>query len=156
MSASARRYPPIGMDGESFFLRQWLKPYAEWIARGLMAGQFNPRICRARLVEIAEAMATRAKFPKPASAYLDADSIILEEIDRLQAKLDRLCADIQAEIRPMIHARAPRNWILAAAHDANGRAGFLIDEQCIEPIVAEVVREIVEPPSLDWRYRRAG
>ena len=43
MSASARRYPPIGMDGESFFLRRWLQPAATWTAGGIMAGHFTKR-----------------------------------------------------------------------------------------------------------------
>ena len=146
----------LALNGEGFFLRQWLKPYANRIARGLMAGEFNPRICRTKLTEISNTLATRAKFPQPADAYVDLDSIISEEIDRLQAQIDHLCNAIKAEVRPMIRARTPRNWILASAHDVNGRAGFLIDERCIEPIVAEVVREIIEPPSIDWRHRRAG
>ena len=156
MSASARRYPPIGMDGESFFLRRWLQPAATWTAGGIMAGHFSPAACRSRIDALADEMVKRAGFQRPAAEILDSTDMIGEEIQTIEARIDRLGDAIRAEIRPMIQARAPRNLILARAHDLNGQAGFLIRESDVTDIVRETIRVAITPPRPEWRARRHG
>ena len=54
---------------------------------------------------------------------------------------------IVRSIQPLIAARRPSNQILAAAHDANGTAGF--------PFTEHEVDEIVSTEDY-WALRRSG
>ena len=160
MSGPARgrqaAHAPLGMDGESFFLRRWLQPAASWTAGGIMAGHFSPAACRSRIDALADEMVKRAGFQRPAAEILDSTDMIGEEIQTIEARIDRLSDAIREEIRPMIQARAPRNFILAAAHDCNGWAGFLIRESDVNDIVRDAIRVAISPPRPEWKARQHG
>ena len=156
MRASARRYPPIGMDGESFFLRRWLQPAATWTAGGIMAGHFSPAACRSRIDALADEMVKRAGFQRPAADIVDSTHMIRQEVQTIEARIDRLVVAIEAEIRPMITKRTGSNFVLARAHDLNGQAGFLIRESDVNDIVRETIRVAISQPRPEGRARRYG
>jgi hypothetical protein len=156
MNASARRYPSIGMDGERFYLRRWLEPHANWFAHGIASGQFHSEICQNRLGTLAETLAQHAGFQRPAHDIVDPRDLIREKADDLDRRIDQVVDAIRAEVRPMISARRPLNFILAAAHDVNARADFLIRETDVTNIVREAVRDAIHPPRLARGGRAFG
>ena len=146
----------LKLDGEAFFLRQWLKAAARSFAYGIMCGQFSPAACHDRIETLAAGMASRAGFQRPVGEIIDPADMILEEIHAIESRIDRLTATIRAEIRPMIESYAGLNLIRARAHDCNGLAGFLLREDDVTEIVKTAISEAITPPRRDWRRRRYG
>ena len=125
------RHPPLNLNGEGYFLSEWLRPRAAWLAQGIIAGEFDPHRCRLRLAEEAELLARRAGFEKRASAYIVTNEILDRAIWDLEEEAERVLKDIEQQVARMVRIRVPRNEVLAAAHDINGRAGFLIPEPVV-------------------------
>ena len=144
------------MDGEAFYLARRMAPYVTWTARGIMAGQFSLAACQRALAAKAEATACLAGFQRRAPDIIDLDGLLIEAGSMIQADIDRVLEAIQADVRPMVRARAPLNAIQAQAHERNGAAGFPIHEQDLTEVVRGMVRAMVAPvpPERGCRYAR--
>ncbi len=144
------------MDGDSFYLARRMAPLVAWTARGIMAGQFSLAACRRSLAATAEKTAARAGFERRASDIINLDDLLSEAVGKIQADIDRVLEAIQADVRPMVRARAPLNAIQAQAHERNGAAGFPIHEQDLTEVVRGMVRAMVAPvpPERGCRYAR--
>ncbi len=144
-------------SGEAFYLANWLRPCAAWLARGILAGGFKPSRCHEILRQNADAFAKRAKFERPGYEYIDSDEILLEELGRVEAKAEAVRIEIREEVTPMIRTGATKNAILATAHEVNSLRGFLLREIDIEPLVTAILCGILDPDGRrGWRQRRAG